>query len=279
MLEDLIYLIADAIESFIGFILDHFYTAKRLGQYGEKLTVRKLNLVRLSGRKGKILKNIYVPTDEGGTSEIDVIFITQKGIFVIESKNYSGWIFGDEESFYWTAMLPNKEKNRFYNPIKQNDIHLKWLSMFLQEDIPLYSLIVFSERCELKKITVHNTKKQVIKRNRLFATICDIWKDAEDTLSNEKVEEIYNHLKNLTNVEEAVKTAHVANINEKYRKTDQNTAVEKLQNVFLCPKCGGQLVLRTARKGSKAGSQFYGCSNFPKCKYIQAYLREAEDGE
>lgn len=71
------------------------------------------------GRKGKILRNVYLPKDNGETSEIDVLYITQKGIFVFESKNYSGWIFGDEKGQYWTAMLPNRQKNRFYNPIKQ----------------------------------------------------------------------------------------------------------------------------------------------------------------
>lgn len=38
---------------------------------------------------------------------------------------------------------------------------------------------------------------------------------------------------------------------------------------LICPKCGGTLVLRTAKKGANAGSQFYGCSNFPNCKFIK----------
>ena len=37
----------------------------------------------------------------------------------------------------------------------------------------------------------------------------------------------------------------------------------------LCPRCGNQLVLRTSKKGEHVGSQFYGCSSFPKCKYIE----------
>lgn len=37
-----------------------------------------------------------------------------------------------------------------------------------------------------------------------------------------------------------------------------------------CPRCGGKLVLRTAKKGSNSGNQFLGCSSFPKCRYIQA---------
>lgn len=120
----------------VDIILDSIFDANWTGRRGEKLTERELNLVKFFGRKGKVLRNIYIPKDNGETTEIDVIFITQKGIFVIESKNYSGWIFGDEKSTYWTVMLPNKEKNRFYNPIKQNQTHIKWLACYLNEDIP-----------------------------------------------------------------------------------------------------------------------------------------------
>jgi restriction system protein len=36
-----------------------------------------------------------------------------------------------------------------------------------------------------------------------------------------------------------------------------------------CPKCGSPMVLRTARRGTNAGSQFYGCSRYPQCKGIR----------
>ena len=38
---------------------------------------------------------------------------------------------------------------------------------------------------------------------------------------------------------------------------------------MICPKCGSELVFRTAKKGANAGNQFYGCSAFPKCRYTQ----------
>lgn len=94
------------------------------GKIGEAYTARELKLLNLLGRKGKVLRNVYIPKDNNETSEIDVLFITQKGIFVIESKNYSGWIFGSENQYKWTMMLPNKEKHSFYNPIKQNQTHI-----------------------------------------------------------------------------------------------------------------------------------------------------------
>lgn len=96
------------VKGLIDLILDQIFADEWKGKYGEKLTERELKLVRLFGRKGKVLRNVYLPKDNGETSELDVVFITQKGIFIFESKNYSGWIFGDEKSKNWTSMLPNK---------------------------------------------------------------------------------------------------------------------------------------------------------------------------
>lgn len=99
--------------------------SKRLkGKVGEELIegiLEKLN----KKVYGKILKNVYIPKNESESSEIDVVYITTKGIFVIESKNLSGWIFGKEKDQYWTSSLPAGKgksiKNKFYNPIKQNE--------------------------------------------------------------------------------------------------------------------------------------------------------------
>jgi hypothetical protein len=57
---------------------------------------------------------------DGSTTEIDLIMIDETGIYVFESKNYSGWIFGDEKRKNWVQTLENRQKNYFYNPIWQN---------------------------------------------------------------------------------------------------------------------------------------------------------------
>ncbi len=64
------------------------------GRYGEYLTYKYLKNFEASG--AKFLFNIYIPKENGETTEIDVLMICSKGIFVFESKNYSGWIFGSE---------------------------------------------------------------------------------------------------------------------------------------------------------------------------------------
>ena len=283
----------------VDLILDSIFDDKWVGKHGEKLTERELKLVKLLGRKGKTLRNVYVPKENGETSEIDVMYITQKGIFVFESKNYSGWIFGDEKGTYWTAMLPNKQKNSFYNPVKQNRTHLKWLQKYVGENVPLFSIIVFSERCELKKVEMISSDIKVIKRDWTYATVRDIWDSHEDAVSDEDVEALYENLKKLTNVSDAVKAAHIANIQTKYsgrptkeekpeadvkkepkaeqspqssqigQSTQDTQNAQLSQNQLVCPRCGKVLVLRTAKKGDNAGNQFYGCSGFPKCRYVR----------
>lgn len=276
-------------------IIDSIFDDEWVGKRGEKLTERELKLVKLFGRKGRTLRNVYIPKDNGETSEIDVVYITQKGIFVFESKNYSGWIFGDERGQYWTAMLPNRQKNRFYNPIKQNRTHIKWLQKYVGEDVPLFSIIVFSERCELKKVEVESTEIKVIKRDRTYAAVRDIWDKHEDAVDD--VDALYEKLKTLTNADAAVKAAHIADIEKKYRKdlpertrndlksidksnpdpAQQGNTVgsnvtkkhDNIDNNLICPRCGKQLVLRTAKKGTNAGRQFYGCSGFPSCHFIK----------
>ncbi len=251
-----------------------------VGRRGEQLTRSELNLVKLFGRRGRILQNIYIPKDNGETTEIDVVYITQKGIFVIESKNYSGWIFGNEMQRYWTASLVNGTKNSFYNPILQNKMHIKWLDSFLNHEIPLFSIIAFSERCELKKVTISSDDVHVIKRDRIYATIRSIWDSSPDVLSREKIKELFSTLRNLTYVDDAIKESHIESIQRKYnasitnKNMNHSTGINILTNnkfqtaEMLCPKCNSLLVEREAKKGTFKGSKFYGCSNFPKCRYI-----------
>ena len=88
------------------------------GQFGEFSTEYALTNNNLDGEL-VVLKNLYVPTN-GRTSEIDILMIHEKGIFVFESKNYSVLIFGSADQLNWTQCLPNGDKNKFYNPVRQN---------------------------------------------------------------------------------------------------------------------------------------------------------------
>ena len=81
------------------------------GVYGEYLTY---NILRKMD--GEILTNLYIPKNNT-TTEIDLVFINKTGMYVIESKNYSGKIYGSKENKYWMQILDNKKRNRFYSQI------------------------------------------------------------------------------------------------------------------------------------------------------------------
>lgn len=107
---------------------------ENIGEYGEFLTLKKIIVTckRFDGYY-KILRNIYLQT-KNGTTEVDTILIHETGIYVFESKNYSGWIFGNNKQKEWTQAVDRYTKNRFYNPIWQNEGHISALKrLFLEK--------------------------------------------------------------------------------------------------------------------------------------------------
>lgn len=181
------------------------------GNYGEFLTYRILE--KLQGNH-KVLTNVYLPKKDGTTTEIDLIMIDQTGLYVFESKNYSGWIFGDEKSKMWTQSLKGGKKVKFYNPISQNKGHIKALDQFWDKKYSQYihSLIIFSERCELKKITVTSTNVSIINRYKLLKVITKALEVNQKVLDEHEIEKIYHMLKQCTLVDQATKLKHIEGI-------------------------------------------------------------------
>ena len=184
------------------------------GKYGEFLTYSKLRYWEETG--AKFLYNIYVPTASEKTTEIDLLLITHKGIFVFESKNYSGWIFGNERQTQWTQTLcdgRSSQKNHFYNPIMQNNGHIKHLKNIIGTATPVYSVIVFSERCTLKNVSVYSPSVRVVKRTDIAHAVNSIAQTSEfDFLNDEQITQVYEKLLPFSQVTETVKQQHIDNI-------------------------------------------------------------------
>lgn len=107
----------------------------------------------------RVFHDLYVPTTKGKTTQIDHLIISRYGIFVIETKNYKGWIYGSEKNKYWEKVIYQR-KEKFYNPIHQNDGHIKAVQDYLQlEDSAVFhSMIACSMRATLKKIEVRDAR-------------------------------------------------------------------------------------------------------------------------
>ena len=89
-------------------------------------------------------------------------------------------------------------------------------------------------------------------------------------LSQDKIELLYEKLYPLSQADNSLKMAHNENVQQKRsisksEATDTSTASADSESI--CPRCGGHLVLRTANKGKHIGQRFYGCSNYPRCRY------------
>lgn len=279
-----------------------------IGRYGEYLTYKSLKDYEKKG--AKFLFNVYVPKEDGEFSEIDVVMIHPNGIFVFESKNYSGWIFGNEKQLYWYQTLPQgrgkSHKEKFYNPILQNKGHIKHLKNFLNEEVNMYSLIVFSKRCTLKDVTVTSPNVKVINRYNVRQSVKKIIEqNSTYMLNTSEIDSIYNNLYMYTQLSDEDKRKHVENIHNKLDKdskfeptfvveeTDTSVTLEDQvstnseveveteikedltvteKNVDkICPNCGSVMIIRVANKGKYVGKKFYGCSNFPKCRYVEEY--------
>lgn len=260
------------------------------GLYGEYLIYSYLKDL---SRTNRFLFNVYLPKDNGETTEIDVIMISSSGIYVFESKNYSGWIFGKENQKQWTMTLPSGGKSKkfhFLNPIMQNELHIKWLKSILAdyEGLPIFSVIAFSNRCTLKNIEYTQRKAEVMKRDAVRAYVVQTMKNAPAVLTEQQVQTFYEKLLLYSQVTEEFKQQHIADIK---KETVIPAAVpvevsapvveeplplvietieseEPMIQKMICSKCGCEMVLRTAKTGENAGKQFWGCSGFPRCRNI-----------
>lgn len=161
----------------------------------------------------RLIMNAYIPRYRG-YSEIDIIFISVYGIYVIENKNYTGWIFGDENDQNWTETFQNGKKFRFYNPVKQNQMHVKHLQELLDKaNIPhgrINSIICFNDNATLKKaissVPITNTRN-----------ICRYINTSQQEMTQERVERIYEFLRPYARNTEEKQKQHMQEIQHNYR--------------------------------------------------------------
>lgn len=206
--------------------------------------------VRATIRRGlrtseyRSVHDLTLPTPDG-TTQVDHVIVSQFGVFVIETKDLTGWIFGDERSRKWTQVVFRK-KYRFQNPLRQNYKHLKAVENLLDlEPRCLHSVVVFVGKSEFKTMMPPN----VLERRRL---VPHVRSKTDSLLSAEQVEASVRILE-----------AHVSNA-ETRREHIQN--LKRNARNPVCPRCGKAMVLRTAKSGPNAGGQFWGCSGYPRCR-------------
>jgi len=223
------------------------------GSVGESRVARKLG--KLNDEEFKVFNNVLLRTGSG-LSQIDHIVISIYGIFVIETKNYSGWIHGSEYSEYWTQSI-YKKKTKFRNPIKQNWAHIFALKEVLSDftEVAYHPVVVFAGSGELKNI---HSKTPIIYTHQLLQTLMD--KRRAFNLSIEQVINITNRLEDIFIQDKQAIKEHVHQVRDHAYERKQK------ERSLVCPRCGGKLVIRNGPYG-----KFYGCLNYPECRYKLSY--------
>ena len=242
------------------------------GKYGEWIVKSKL---RNLGDAYTVFHDVYIPNGERGLTQVDHIVTSVYGVFVIETKHYDGWIFGDEFKPYWTQVI-YKKKTKMYNPIRQNYGHVQALRTYLgqEEMTDIHSIIAFSSSSTFK-FNKDFTSAHVIQFPDLIATIKQ---HKDQRISEALLKRINTKLSGLLAIDKddrkRLKAEHMQSIRESKaikQVINRQSVDEKKMSMQVastihhaCPKCNGQLTLKNGRYG-----KFFGCTNYPKCRHTE----------
>ncbi len=229
----------------IAFISWAFYR-QIVGFMGEVWTKEALS--KLNKKEYKVLNNIMIDVDNK-TYQIDHIVISKYGIFVIETKQYNGYITGSEYDKNWCLKAGNK-KIYINNPMYQNYGHVVALSKKLNLDMDKFIPIV----CIPSTAKVNVKSRIPVARNTNLVNIIKNYQ--EEIISKPAL--FYEEIKKANITDYKTKKEHIV-------RTRAIINAKKSNMVGKCPLCGNDLILKNGSRG-----EFYGCKSYPKCKYTQS---------
>ncbi|HCG8655606.1 TPA: NERD domain-containing protein [Vibrio parahaemolyticus] len=223
------------------------------GVFGEFLVNRLLS--KLPESDYTLIKDVTLPTNDG-TTQVDHIVVSRYGIFVVETKNMKGWIFGSARQKQWTQKI-YRHSSKFQNPLHQNYKHIKALETLLGcSEEHLHSVIVFIGDSTFKTEMPPNVTyaRGSIRYIQQFNDV--VFSDNDYAWLTESI----NRLK--------LKRGVITDL--KHRKHVKEVVASKVSSNE-CPRCGSEMVLRETKRGENIGKQFWGCSTFPKCRAVKQF--------
>ncbi|MGI9920223.1 NERD domain-containing protein [Vibrio owensii] len=223
------------------------------GVFGEFLVNRLLS--KLPESDYTLIKDVTLPTNDG-TTQVDHIVVSRYGIFVVETKNMKGWIFGSARQKQWTQKI-YRHSSKFQNPLHQNYKHIKALETLLGcSEEHLHSVIVFIGDSTFKTEMPPNVTyaRGSIRYIQQFNDV--VFSDNDYARLTESI----NRLK--------LKRGVITDL--KHRKHVKEVVASKVSSNE-CPRCGSEMVLRETKRGENIGKQFWGCSTFPKCRAVKQF--------
>jgi len=193
----------------------------------------------------------FIIKDESGSTQIDHITVSKYGIFVVETKDWTGWIYGNERDAKWTQNIFGNKK-QFQNPLHQNYRHTMSLSKYLNiGKEKIHSIVMVWGDCEFKTKMPANVIRGGIQGDTDY-----IKGFSEVVLTDAEVINICTELKTgKAEMNLLSGWRHVQSLKQQHNSND------------VCPKCGGRLVERNGKQG-----HFIGCKNFPRCRYTKTLV-------
>lgn len=205
-----------------------------------------------------VLHDVLIDGAERFTSQIDLILIGCRGVYIVEVKSFDeAKIYGDIKKSKW-YYYKHGHKYEIYSPIKQNAKHIEYMKTFLADfgEVPFFSVItMFCDDFKLSgeydgKTFVCNTLPAMDRGLQMLI-------DRHPVVFDEaKQQEIYEFIKNNQLAGKEARTEHKQNV-----MTYKNS-LDEMKEQKICPYCKSELVLRNGKNG-----EFYGCKSFPKCRY------------
>lgn len=193
-----------------------------------------------------------LPT-ENGTTQIDHIIVSVFGVFVVETKNMKGWIFGKPNQKTWTQKI-YKHSSQFQNPLHQNYKHVKTVESLLGlNEQQVHSVVVFVGDSKFKtempeNVTYGGGLARYIKSQK------------RPVLTELQATEIVKKI-GQGRLAPSLKT------NREHVRHVKNIVSDKESfDIPCCPECGSAMMLREAKNRQGVGQRFWGCEEFPRCR-------------
>ncbi|MBQ6855878.1 MAG: NERD domain-containing protein [Lachnospiraceae bacterium] len=168
------------------------WDARGKGYYGEYIVFTNL-YAHIPG-KCKILMNLKIPSENGKTTEIDLLLIHETGLYVFEVKHYNGIVYGKINESLWTQYFRTTPNVVFKNPVYQNRWHIEQLKK-IYPSLPIKSFIVFSNPEGKVNVTGKLQNTTLCYSYDLLNEFLDVCKNTPTCLTMEQINDIFNHLK------------------------------------------------------------------------------------
>ena len=155
------------------------------GTFGEMIVTSMFTSKFFGNEERYLINNLYFE-DETGTHKIDHVLIYHKGIFVIKTKHVEGVVLGELNSTDWFTMVSGR-RARLFSPVKQNETHVKFIDEFLNNQYPVFSVVVFTKENKPQGIG-----DPVVNFSQLKDYIINY--PSSENLSSEQMQDIYTNL-------------------------------------------------------------------------------------